>query len=105
MVLALGGPLLPTWPAFPIAAAALAVTVRRTVSPGQALLAGATAWIAFVAFNKQAFCNYYWLAVGLLSAAAAALVAPVAAISAPHGESVPSGGTKARRAPSARSQR
>jgi len=27
-----------------------------------------------VLFNKQAFCNYYWLAVGLLCAAVAVCV-------------------------------
>jgi len=71
VVLQLGGPKLPTWPAFPIALAVLAIGAGRAPSQGRALLAGATAWIAFVAFNKQAFCNYYWLAVGLLCAAVA----------------------------------
>jgi hypothetical protein len=104
MVLQLGGPLLPTWPAFPIAAAALAATVRRVVSPGQALLAGAAAWIAFVLFNKQAFCNYYWLAVGLLAAAAAALVAPAASRPVAAG-ALPGGRPEAARARGARSRR
>jgi len=70
-VLQLGGPQLPTWPAFPIALAVLALGTGRAPSPGRALLSGVAAWIAFVAFNKQAFCNYYWLAVGLLCAAVA----------------------------------
>ncbi len=70
-VLQAGGPRLPTWPAFPIALAVLAFGAGRAPSPGRALLSGAAAWIAFVAFNKQAFCNYYWLAVGLLCAAVA----------------------------------
>lgn len=70
-IVALGGPTLPSWPAFLLAGATLAATLRWTVSPGQGVLAGTATWIAFVAFNKQAFCNYYWLAVGLLCAAVA----------------------------------
>ena len=72
-IVALGGPTLPSWPAFLLAGASLAATLRRTVSPGQGVLASAATWIVFVAFNKQAFCNYYWLAVGLLCAAVALL--------------------------------
>jgi hypothetical protein len=72
-IAALGGPVLPSWPAFLLAGASLIATTRRTISLGQGLLAGAVTWIAFVAFNKQAFCNYYWLAVGLLCAALAIL--------------------------------
>ena len=74
-VVAVGGPRLPSWPAFVVAAAVLVLTLRRTVTPAQAVLSAATTWIAFVAFNKQAFCNYYWLAVGLLCAAVALLSA------------------------------
>jgi hypothetical protein len=74
-VVAAGGPKLPSWPAFVAAAAVLVLTLRRTVTPAQAVLSAATTWIAFVAFNKQAFCNYYWLAVGLLCAAVALLSA------------------------------
>jgi hypothetical protein len=72
-IVALGGPPLPSWPAFLLAGLALAATMRRTLTPAQAVLSGASAWLAFVAFNKQAFCNYYWLAVGLLCAAVALL--------------------------------
>jgi hypothetical protein len=74
-VVSAGGPRLPSWPAFIVAAAVLFLTLRRTVTPAQAVLSAATTWIAFVAFNKQAFCNYYWLAVGLLCAAVALLSA------------------------------
>ena len=57
------------------------------------ILAGAGAWLAIVLFNKQAFCNYYWLVVGLLCAATAASTAasrtrgvqPAARIPEAHG--------------------
>ena len=68
----MGGPILPIWPAFVLAAATLSLGIRRAVSPERAILAAAGAWTMLVLFNKQAFCNYYWLAVGLLCAAVAA---------------------------------
>ena len=71
----LGGPRLPSWPAFLLAGGVLWATLGRTVSVAQAILASASTWIVFVAFNKQAFANYYWLGVGLLCAAVAALAA------------------------------
>jgi hypothetical protein len=67
----LGGPVLPTWLAFLIGFGVLAVATGRGATPARALVAGATAWAAFVAFSKQAFCNYYWLTIGLLCASAA----------------------------------
>jgi hypothetical protein len=67
----LGGPLLPIWPAFLLAGAALALGLRRAITLDQAALTAAGAWLVLVLFNKQAFCNYYWLAVGLLCAAVA----------------------------------
>jgi hypothetical protein len=70
---ALGGPQLPSWPAFLLAGAALVATVRSSIAPWQGLLSGAVTWLVLVVFNKQAFCNYYWLAVGLLCAALATL--------------------------------
>jgi hypothetical protein len=82
-LVAAGGPKLPSWPAFVVAAAALVLTLRRTVTPAQAVLSAATTWIAFVAFNKQAFCNYYWLAVGLLCAAVALLSAEARTVPSP----------------------
>jgi hypothetical protein len=68
----LGGPILPVWPAFLLAAATLGLAIRRAMAVDQAVLAGAGAWLVLVVLNKQAFCNYYWLAGGLLCAAAAA---------------------------------
>ena len=66
-----GGPQLPAWPAFLLAAGVLAATLHRGIQLKVAMIAGSAAWIVFVAFNKQAFGNYYWLAVGLLLAACA----------------------------------
>jgi hypothetical protein len=59
-----------------VAGGALAILLRRTATVAQAVLAGASAWLLLVLLNKQAFCNYYWLAVGLLCAAVALLAAP-----------------------------
>ncbi len=72
---ALGGPRLPSWPAFLLAGATYLVTVRRAIAPAQAVLAAASFWLVFVLFNKQAFCNYYWLAIGLLCATVALMTA------------------------------
>jgi hypothetical protein len=59
-------------PAFVAAAVVLAVTLRRRLHAGLAVSAAAAAWLVFVLFNKQAFCNYDWLGAGLLGTAAAA---------------------------------
>ena len=67
----LGGPVLPVWPAFLLGAGVLAVGTRRELSLDQGVLTGAAAWLTLLVFNKQAFCNYYWLAVCLLCAATA----------------------------------
>jgi hypothetical protein len=72
-LVALGGPQLPSWPGFVLAGATLLATVRRSISPGRAALASASTWMVFVLSSKQGHCNYYWLAVGLLCAAAAIL--------------------------------
>jgi hypothetical protein len=71
-IAALNGPVLPSWPAFLLAGASLVATVRSSIAPWQGLLSGTITWMVLVAFNKQAFCNYYWLAVGLFCAALAA---------------------------------
>ena len=71
---ALGGPKLPPWPAFLLAGATLALALRGKVTAGRAMLAASASWIVFVAFNKQAFANYYWLGVGLLCASVALLL-------------------------------
>lgn len=55
-----------------LGAAVLAACLRRTTDLAQAAAAAAAAWLAVVLFNKQAFCNYYWLDVGLLCASVAA---------------------------------
>lgn len=82
----MGGPTLPIWPAFVLAAATLALGLRGGVTVTRAILVAAGAWLALVLFNKQAFCNYYWLAVGLLCAAVASAAG---APEAPGGEPAP----------------
>lgn len=65
----------PWWgalPAFIAAAAVLALTVRRTLTLASAATSAAAAWLVFVLLNKQAFCNYDFLGVGLLCVAIAA---------------------------------
>jgi hypothetical protein len=74
-VRAAGGPLLPSWPAFVLAGAILLASLRGRMTMGRALLTSASAWIVFVAFNTQAFVNYYWMGVGLLCAGVAAIAA------------------------------
>lgn len=49
----------------------LAICLRRGIDLAQATSAAAAAWLCTLLLNKQAFCNYYWLAAGLLCAAAA----------------------------------
>jgi hypothetical protein len=44
----------------------LALTVRPGATTAQAVRASAAGFLAFLLFNKAAFCNYYWLAIGLL---------------------------------------
>jgi hypothetical protein len=75
-LVALGMRFLPLTPpvaaaGFLAAAAMLALSLRRAVSLPQATLAGAAAFLVFVLLNKQAFCNYEWLAGALLAVAAA----------------------------------
>jgi hypothetical protein len=67
----LGGPRLPSWPAFALAGLVLALLLRRESSLAHAVTTAAAAWLVLVLFNKQAFCNYYWAAVGILCAATA----------------------------------
>jgi hypothetical protein len=52
---------------FAAAAAVLAATMRARSTASHAVLVAASAFLAFVLFNKQAFANYYWLASGLLA--------------------------------------
>ncbi len=55
-----------------LGAVVLAAGLRRATDLAQAAATAAAAWVAVVLFNKQAFCNYYWLGVGLLCASIAA---------------------------------
>jgi hypothetical protein len=54
-----------------LAAALLAFCLRGRTDLPQAASTSAAAWILLLLLNKQAFCNYYWLAAGLLCAAVA----------------------------------
>ena len=54
---------------FVAAALALALGLRRRPDLLRGALTAATAFLMLVLFNKQAFCNYYWLAAGLLASA------------------------------------
>ncbi len=77
-VASIGGPRLPSVVGF---AAALPATVlglaRGARTAAGFAAASALALLAFFAFNKQAFCNYYFLCIAALAAAVAA--APIAA--------------------------
>lgn len=68
----LAGATTPAWIAFAAAGAVVAGASRGRVTVARALLGAALAWPVFVVLSKQAFCNYYWLAVGLACAAVAA---------------------------------
>lgn len=53
-------------------AALFAQALRPGMRVEQAVSAAAAAWFLTLFLNKQAFCNYYWLCVGVLCAAVAA---------------------------------
>ena len=53
-----------------LAAALFAFCLRSGIDLPLAASAAAAAWLLTLLLNKQAFCNYYWLAAGLLCAAA-----------------------------------
>jgi hypothetical protein len=65
---------LPPLPVLGVAlgAAVLLLCLRPRLGVGLACAAAAAAWAAVLIWNKQAFCNYWWLCSGLLGAAAAA---------------------------------
>ncbi len=63
---ALGHPVSAIW-GFGAAALVLLLAVRKETTPAQAMRVSAAALLVFVLFNKQAFCNYYWLVAGLLA--------------------------------------
>ena len=65
----------PAWgavPAFAAAAGVLALAAARRFTLAHACTAAAAAWLVLVLLNKQAFCNYDWLGIGLLCVAIAA---------------------------------
>ncbi len=55
-----------------LSAALLAFNLRPGMRVEQATSSAAAAWFLTLFLNKQAFCNYYWLCVGLLCATVAA---------------------------------
>jgi hypothetical protein len=61
-----------------LSAALFFVCLRRDTGLALACSSAAAAWFLTLILNKQAFCNYYWLCVALLCAAAAALAKPAA---------------------------
>lgn len=65
---------LPPQPVLGVAlgAGVLLLCLRPRMGVGLACAAAAAAWAAVLVWNKQAFCNYWWLCSGLLGAAAAA---------------------------------
>lgn len=74
---ALTGIALPSAVSFAAAAlAALATIAWRRGRPGEAALGGAAIYVAFFAFAKQAFLNYYWLAGAFLVLAIVEASAP-----------------------------
>ena len=58
--------------AFVAAGIVLALTLKRRLSLAQAATAAAASWLILVLLNKQAFCNYDYLGIGLLCVAVAA---------------------------------
>ncbi len=66
-----GGPRLPPWPSFVFVTVILTVTLERRVTLAQAVTAAGAAFMILLLLNKQAFCNYYWLAGGLFCVATA----------------------------------
>ena len=72
------GILLPGWTPFVLAAAAIVFAVRKgEASISAKCNAMGFALILFFIFNKQAFCNYYFLVIGVLACAAATGTASV----------------------------
>lgn len=71
-----GGPQLGSWPAFVmLIPVATLVTLKTPRSLAGFSFAAALLYLVFFAFNKQAFCNYYDFALGLVCCAVAALSA------------------------------
>jgi hypothetical protein len=55
-----------------LGALVIAFCARGNIDVPLACTAAAVAWTAVLIWNKQSFCNYWWLASGLLGVAAAA---------------------------------
>jgi hypothetical protein len=72
-VAALGGGRWPAWIPFPLAAGLLLIALRRPTTIARSTALSAAVWLVFVITSKQAFMNYYWLAVGMLCAGTALL--------------------------------
>jgi hypothetical protein len=71
---AFGAPAAGAVPAFAAAALVLFASLwRRPFAAVRAPAVAAAAWLVFVLLNKQAFCNYDWLGLGLCCVAVAAL--------------------------------
>jgi hypothetical protein len=69
-----GDPWLPQWLAFAAVIPAIALSLWKGArSPAGFAAAIALIYFAFFAFNKQAFCNYYFFVVGALCCAVAAM--------------------------------
>jgi len=72
-----GVPKLPQWASFAMALVALAIALWRAPRTPTGFAAGAAlVMLAFFSFAKQAFCNYYFMIVGVACCAIAALHAP-----------------------------
>jgi hypothetical protein len=81
------GARLPTALAFIAAFIALGLALWRAPRTPAGFAAGvALVYIAFFAFNKQAFCNYYFFVLGAMACAAAATRLSPAAAAPPAGE-------------------
>ena len=69
-----GNPTPPLWIAFVVAAAAAVLALWRLPRTPAGFAAGtALIFFAFFAFNKQAFCNYYYFVIGALWCAVGAM--------------------------------
>jgi hypothetical protein len=75
----------PTWLAFAVVVPALALTLWRGARTPAGFAAGVgLVYLAFFAVNKQAFCNYYFFALGAFCCAVAATQPAASAIPAPR---------------------
>jgi hypothetical protein len=79
IAVALQRPISAAW-GFVGAGVLLALLLRPGASLAQVVRVAAAAFLTLVLFNKQAFCNYYWLAVGLLLFATVLEIDPVARV-------------------------